>query len=145
MGSSPLLRIIIVVYRVRVLKPFRLSHLKLGPLSRENLTLLHVNKGADQSGHLACLMRAFVICSLERIIAKQLNLAQFKASSFYLVYVNELADFSMIWLETLKKCDAARIEPAHYPSKWLLFKLIEGTFMLHVFCQLLTANVFLIN
>ena len=53
---------------VRVLKPFRMSHIKLGPLSRKNLTLSHVNnKGADQSAHPASLMRAFVICSLESI------------------------------------------------------------------------------
>ena len=63
-------------YRVRVLKPFRISHIKLGPLSWENLTLSHVNnKGADQSAHPASLMCAFVICSMESIIAKQLNLA----------------------------------------------------------------------
>ena len=60
---------ILSVYRVRVLKPFRISHIILGPLSQENLTLSHVNnKGADQSVHPASLMRAFVICSLESII-----------------------------------------------------------------------------
>ena len=66
-------------YRVRVLKPFRISHIKLGPLSLENLTLSHVNnKGADQSAHPAILMRALVICSLASLIAKQLNLANSK-------------------------------------------------------------------
>ena len=56
------------LYRVRVLKPFRISHIKLGPLSCKNLTLSHVNnKGADQSAHPASLMRAFVTCSLESI------------------------------------------------------------------------------
>ena len=63
------------LYCVRVLKPFCLSHIKLGPLSWKNLTLSHVNnKGADQPAHPASLMRAFVICSLESIIAQQLNL-----------------------------------------------------------------------
>ena len=56
------------LYRVRVLKPFRISHIKLGPLSWKNLTLSHMNnKGADQSAHTASLMRAFVTCSLESI------------------------------------------------------------------------------
>ena len=56
------------LYRVRVLKPFRISHIKLGPLSWKNLTLSHVNnKVADQSAHPASLMRAFVTCSLESI------------------------------------------------------------------------------
>ena len=68
------------LYLVRVLGPFRISHTKLGPLSRENLTLSLVNnKGTDQSAHPASLMRAFVICSLESIIAKQLNLAHSKS------------------------------------------------------------------
>ena len=67
------------LYRVRVLKPYHISHIKLGPLSREYQTLLHENnKGADQSVHPSSLMRAFVICSLESIKAKQLNLAHSK-------------------------------------------------------------------
>ena len=54
--------------RVRVLKPFRIFHIKLGPLSLKNLSLSHVNnKCADQSAHPASLMRAFVTCSLESI------------------------------------------------------------------------------
>ena len=49
------------------------------PLSREKLTLSHVNnKGTDQSALPASLMGAFVICSLESIIAKQLNLVHSK-------------------------------------------------------------------
>ena len=57
------------VYRVRVSKPFRISHIILERLSRENLTLSHLNnKGEDLSVHLASLMGAFVICSLESII-----------------------------------------------------------------------------
>ena len=56
------------LYCVRVLKPFRISHIKPGPLSYKNLPLSHVNnKGADQSAHPASLMRAFVTCSLESI------------------------------------------------------------------------------
>ena len=48
------------IYRNRILKTFRISHIKLGPLSQENLTLWHVNnKGADQSAHPASLMCAF--------------------------------------------------------------------------------------
>ena len=62
------------LYRVRVLKPFCISQIKIGPLSRENLALSHVkDKGTDQSAHPANL-----ICSLERIIAKQLHLAHSK-------------------------------------------------------------------
>ena len=58
--------------------PFCISHIMLWLLLQENLTLLHVNnKGADQSAHPGSLMRAFVICSLESIIAK-LNLAHSK-------------------------------------------------------------------
>ena len=72
---------LLLLYHVRVVKPFRISHILLRPLSRENLTLSHVNnKGTDQSAHLSSLMGAFVIRSLESIIAK---LGPFKASSFY--------------------------------------------------------------
>ena len=61
---------LLLLYHVRVVKPFRISHIILRPLSRENLTLSHVNnKGTDQSAHLASLMGSFVICSLESIIA----------------------------------------------------------------------------
>ena len=61
---------LLLLYHVRVVKPFCISHIKLRPLSRENLTLSHVNnKGTDQSAHPASLMVAFVICSLESIIA----------------------------------------------------------------------------
>ena len=64
------------LYCVRVLKPFRISHIKLGPLSWKNLTLSHVNnKGADQSAHRASLMRAFCNWLPGKYIAKQLNLA----------------------------------------------------------------------
>ena len=57
------------------------------------------------------------LCNLlpGKYIAKQLNWAPLKALSFYLVSVNNKADFSKIWLETMKKRDAAHIEPAHYP------------------------------
>ena len=70
---------LLLLYHVRVLKPFRISHIILRPLSRENLTLSHVNnKGTDQPAHPPSLMGAFVIFSLETIIAKQLNLVHSK-------------------------------------------------------------------
>ena len=70
---------LLLLYHVRVVKHFRISHIILRPLLRENLTLSHVNnKGTDQSAHQASLMGAFVICSLESIIAKQLNLVHSK-------------------------------------------------------------------
>ena len=147
------------LYRVRVLKPFRISHIKLGPLLQENLTLSHVNnKGADQSAHFAILMRALVICSLASIIAKQLNLSHSKLqASIWSLLMSRLIlarseasstmralssahctdvrlytlrikigtrttsarEHSRYWtclrFETLKICDAAHIEPAHYP------------------------------
>ena len=49
---------VLLLYHVRVVKPFRISHIILRPLSRENLTLSHViNKGTDQSAHLARLKK----------------------------------------------------------------------------------------
>ena len=79
------------------------------------MTLSHVNnKGTDQSAHPASLMCAFVICSLESIIAKQLNLVHSKLQASI-----EQADFSKMWLEILKKHDAEHIEPAHYPNRTL--------------------------
>ena len=70
---------LLLLYHVGLVKPFCISHIILRPLSRENVTLSHVNdKGTDQSAHLASLIGAFVICSLESIIAKQLNLVHSK-------------------------------------------------------------------
>ena len=84
-----------LLYHVRVVKPFLISHIILRPLSRENVTLWHVNKkGRDQSAHLASLMGAFVIWSLESIIAKQLNLVHSKLQASI-----EQADFSKMWSE----------------------------------------------
>ena len=104
---------LLLLYHVRVVKPFRISHIILRPLSRENLTLSHVNdKGTNQSAHPASLIGAFVICSLESIIAKQLNLAHSKLQASI-----EQADFSKMWSEILKKRDAAHIEPALYPNR----------------------------
>ena len=104
---------LLLLYHVRVLKPFRISHIILRPLSHVNLTLSHVNnKGTDQSAHLASLMGAFVICSLESIIAKQLNLVHSKLQASI-----EQADFSKMWSEILKKRDAAHIEHAYYPNQ----------------------------
>ena len=104
---------LLLLYHVRVVKPFHISHIILRPLSRENVTLQHVNnKGTDQSAHLASLMGAFVICSLESIIAKQLNLVHSKLQASI-----EQADFSMMWSEILKQRDAEHIEPAHYPNR----------------------------
>ena len=56
-------------------------------------------------------MGAFVICSLESIIARQLNLVHSKLQASI-----EQADFSKMWSEILKKRDAAHIEPTHYPN-----------------------------
>ena len=104
---------LLLLYHVRVVKPFRISHIILRPLTRENLTLSHVNnKGTDQSAHPASLIRAFVICSLESIIAKQLNLVHSKLQASI-----EQADFSKMWWAILKKRDEAHIEPAHYPNR----------------------------
>ena len=103
---------LLLLYHVRVVKPFRISHIILRRLSPENLTLSHVNnKGTDQSAHPASLMGAFVNCSLESIIAKPLNLVHSKLQASI-----EQADFSKMWSEILKKCDTAHIEPAHYPN-----------------------------
>ena len=102
-----------LLYHVRVVKPFCISHIILRPLSRENLTLSHVNnKGTDQSKHPASLMGAFVICSLESIISKQQNLVHSKHPASI-----EQDDFSKMWSEILKKRDAAHIEPAYYPNQ----------------------------
>ena len=102
-----------LLYHVRVVNPFCISHIILGPLCRENLTLSHVNdKGTDQSAHPASLVGAFVICSLESIIAKQLNLVHSKLQASI-----KQADFSKMWSEILKKRDTAHIEPAHYPNR----------------------------
>ena len=70
------------------------------------------DKGTDQSAHPASLIGAFVICSMESIIAKQLNLVHSKLQASI-----EQADLSKMWSEILKKCDAAHIEPAHYPNQ----------------------------
>ena len=84
---------LLLLYHVRVVKPFRISHIILRPLSQENLTLSYVNnKGTNQSVHLASLMGAFVICSLESIIVKQLNLVLSKLQASI-----EQADFSKMW------------------------------------------------
>ena len=104
---------LLLLYHVRVVKPFCISHIILRPLSRENLTLSHVNnKGTDQSVHPASLMGAFVICSLESIIAKQQNLVHSKLQASI-----EQTDFSKMWSEILKKRDAAHIEPSYYPNR----------------------------
>ena len=104
---------LLLLYHVRVVKPFRISHIILRPLSQENLTLSHVNdKGTDQSAHPASLIGAFVICSLESIIAKQLILVHSKLQASI-----KQADFSKMWSKILKKRDAAHIEPAHYPNR----------------------------
>ena len=104
---------LLLLYHVRVVKPFRISQIILRPLSRENLTLSHVNnKGTDQSAHLASLMGAFVICSLESFIAKQLNLVHSKLQASI-----EQADFSKMWSEIMKKRDTAHIEPAYCPNQ----------------------------
>ena len=106
---------LLLLYHVRVVKPYGISHIILRPLSRENMTLSHVNnEGTDQSAHLASLMGAFVICSLESIIAKQLNLVHSKLQASI-----EQADFSKMWSEILKKRDAEHINPAHYPNRAL--------------------------
>ena len=60
-------------------------------------------------------MRAFVICSLEKVNSSAAKLGPLKALSFYLVSVNNKVDFSKIWLHILKKWDTAHIESAHYP------------------------------
>ena len=70
------------------------------------------NKGTDQSAHRASLMGAFVICSLESIIAKQLNLVHSKLQASI-----EQADFSKMWSEILKKREAEHIDPTHYPNR----------------------------
>ena len=70
------------------------------------------NKGTDQSAHLVSLMGAFVICSLESTIAKQLNLVHSKLQASI-----EQADFSKMWSEILKKRDAAHIKLAYYPNQ----------------------------
>ena len=69
-------------------------------------------RGSDHSAHPASLMGAFVICSLESVIAKQLNLVHSKLQASI-----EQADFSKMWSEILKKRDAAHIEPTHYPNQ----------------------------
>ena len=104
---------LLLLYHVRDVKPFHISHIILRPLSRENLSLPHVNnKGTDQSAHPASLMGAFVICSLESIIAKQQNLVHSN-----LLASIEQADFSKMWSEILKKRDTAHIEPTYYPKR----------------------------
>ena len=85
------------------------------------------DKGTDQSAHLASLIGAFVICSLESIIAKQLNLVHSKLQASI-----EQADFSKMWSEILKKLYAAHIEPAHYPNRTVTIQPNRITFVLHV-------------
>ena len=103
----------IVIYHVRVVKPFRISHIIIRPLSPENMTLSHMNnKGTDQSAHPASLIGAFFICSLESIIANQLNLVHSKLQASM-----EQADFSKMWSEIVKKHDTAHIESAYYPNR----------------------------
>ena len=82
------------------------------------------NKDTDQSAHLASLVGAFVICSLESILAKQLNLVLSKLQASI-----EQADFSKMWWEILKQ---HILSPLNILTELLLFKLIEGTFVLHV-------------
>ena len=84
-------------------------------------------KGTDQSVHPASLMGDFVICSLESIIAKQLNLVHSKLQASI-----EQADFSKMLSVILKKHVAEHIEPAHYPNRTVTFQAKEGTFVLHV-------------
>ena len=116
---------LLLLYHVRVVKPLCISHIILRPLSRENLTLSYVNnKDTDQSAHLASLVGAFVICSLESILAKQLNLVLSKLQASI-----EQADFSKMWWEILKQ---HILSPLNILTELLLFKLIEGTFVLHV-------------
>ena len=101
-GFATIKNYLLLLYHVRVVKPFRISNIILRPLSRENLTL----------SHPASLIGAFVICSMESIIAKQLNLVHSKLQASI-----EQADFSKMWSEILKTLDAAHIEPAHYPNQ----------------------------
>ena len=116
---------LLLLYNVRVVKPLCISHIILRPLSRENLTLSYMNnKDIDQSAHLASLVGAFVICSLESILAKQLNLVLSKLQASI-----EEADFSKMWWEILKQ---HILSPLNILTELLLFKLIEGTFVLHV-------------
>ena len=116
---------LLLLYHVRVVKPLCISHIILRPLSQENLTLSYVNnKDTDQSAHLASLVGAFVICSLESILAKQLNLVLSKLQASI-----EQADFSKMWWEILKR---HILSPLNILTELLLFKLIEGTFVLHV-------------
>ena len=104
---------LLLLYHVSHVKPFRISHIILRPLSRENLTLSHVNnKGTDQSAHPASLTGSFVICSLESIIAKQQKLVHSKLPASI-----KQADFSKMWSEILRKRDAAHIEPTNYPNQ----------------------------
>ena len=119
---------LLLLYHVRVVKPFRISHIILRPLSRENLTLLHMNnKSTDQSAHPDSLMDAFVICSLESIIAYQQNLVHSKLQASI-----EQADFSKMRSEILKKLNQHILSPLIILTELLLFKLIEGTVVLHL-------------
>ena len=112
---ATIMNYLLLLYHVTVVKPFRISHIILRPLSPEDVTLSHVHKkGTDQSAHPASLMGAFVIFSLESVIAKQLNLVHSKLQASI-----EHADFIKMWSEILKKRDAEHIEPAHYPNRTL--------------------------
>ena len=119
---------LLLLYHVRVVKYFRISHIILRPLLRENLTLSHVNnKGTYQSAHQASLMGAFVICSLESIIAKQLKLIHSKLQASI-----EQADFSKMWWKSWRNVMQHILSPLIILTELLLFKLIEDTFVLHV-------------
>ena len=119
---------LLLLYHVRVVKPFCISHIILRPLSRENLTLSHVNnKGTDQSARLASLMGAFVICSLESIIAKQQNLVHSKRQASI-----EQADLSKTWSEILKKRDAEHIEPTYYFNRTVTIQANRRHCCVHV-------------
>ena len=69
----------------------------------------------------------FVICSLESIIAKQLNMVHSKLQASI-----EQADLSKMLSVILKKRVAEHIEPAHYPNRTVTIQAKEGTFVLHV-------------
>ena len=68
--------------------------------------------------HPASLMGDFVICSLESIIAKQLNLVHSKLQASI-----EQADFSKMLSVILKKHVAEHIEMLIILTEMLLFKL----------------------
>ena len=92
------------------------------------------DKGTDKSAHPASLIGAFVICSLESIIAKQLNLVHSKLQASI-----KQADFNKMWWKILKKRDAAHIEPAHYmyPNRTVTIQL---SFYMYIIVNILPVT-----